>query len=319
MSTYLGIDIAKSKFDVSLLQDNKYNFKVFKNNIQGFGELCAWLEEKDIRTLHICLESTGIYGENLSYYLLDKGFMVSVVNPAQIKGFAQSELSRNKTDKADSKLIARYCRAMNPPIWQPLPSHIRLLQSWIKRFKTLQSMCQEESNRLETAQSPIQEDIQESVILLSKKIKDTRKRIKDHIEKYPDLKNKKALLETIPGVGEITIAQILSFMGTPDRFENAKQLVAFIGLNPRQHQSGSFTLGRSKLSKTGDASLRKALYMPAITAKKHNPLIRSFCERLKKSGKPKMVIIGAAMRKLVHIIYGVLKSGKPFDANLVTI
>ncbi len=146
-------------------------------------------------------------------------------------------------------------------------------------------------------------------------IKHVRKKIQAHIEEHSDLRTQKELLESIPGVGQATIAQILSFMGTPKRFENAKQLAAFVGLNPRQCQSGSSIHGKTKLSKTGDADLRKALYMPAITAKKHNPIIRIFCERLQQAGKPKMVIIGAAMRKLLCLIYGVLKSGKPFDAN----
>jgi transposase len=123
-------------------------------------------------------------------------------------------------------------------------------------------------------------------------------------------------LESIPGVGEATIAQILSFMGVPKRFKNARQLAAFVGLNPKKHESGSSVRGRSRLSKTGDSALRKALYMPAISAKKYNPVIKAFCERLQKAGKPPMVIIGAAMRKLLHLIYGVLKSGKPFNANL---
>ena len=318
MTVYLGIDVAKLKFDAALLQDNKFKLKVFKNNIQGFEELCVWLEEKNIKVLHVCLEATGTYGEALSYYLIDKGFMVSVVNPAKIKGFSQSELSRTKTDKADSKLIARYCRAMSPPVWQPLPHHIRLLQNWVKRLENLQSMYQEEANRFGVSPESIQEDIKETMEFLSKKIKEIRRKIQAHIEIHPDLQEKKKLLKTIPGIGEATIAQILSFMGTPERFESAKQLTAFIGLNPREYQSGSSIRGKSKLSKTGDAGLRKALYMPAITAKKHNPIVKIFCERLQKAGKPKMLIIGAAMRKLLHITYGVLKSGRPFDAKLAT-
>ena len=316
MTAYLGIDIAKSKFDIALLQGNKYKFKILKNNNKGFEELCIWLEDKDIKALHVCLEATGAYGVALSYYLWDRGFMVSVVNPAKIKAFAQSELSRTKTDKADSKVIARYCRAIKPLAWEPLPEHVCLLQGWIRRLKALQSIYQEEMNRFEVAQAPVQADIQEIMTFLAKKIKDVRKIIRDHIENHPDLRNKKELLKTIPGVGEATIAQILSFMATPERFKSPKQLVAFVGLNPRERQSGSSVHGKTKLSKTGDSALRKALYMPAITAKKHNPIVRTFCARLEKAGKPPMVIIGAAMRKLLHIMYGVLKSGKPFDANL---
>ncbi len=112
----LGIDIAKLKFDIALLQDGKYKSKVFKNNLQGFEELLKWLEEQGVFSFHACLEATGIYGDALSKYLSHKGLVVSVVNPAQIKRFAQSELSRTKTDKADARLIARFCQTMKPPI-----------------------------------------------------------------------------------------------------------------------------------------------------------------------------------------------------------
>lgn len=316
VDSILGIDIAKLKFDVALLQNDKYKTKFFKNNIKGFEELSAWLKEKGVQSLHVCLEATGTYGEALSHYLTDEGFIVSVVNPAQIKGFAQSELSRTKTDKADSKLIARYCRAMKPSVWKPLPLNIRELQALIKRLEALQAMGGKEINRLEIAQPSIKPCIQEMCEVFDKKIAAIKQKIRKHIDQDPDLLIQKELLKSIPGVGETTIAQILSFMGTPKRFENVRQLTAFIGLNPRHRESGSSVRGHRGMSKMGSARLRKALYFPAIVAKNHNPVIKKFCERLHQAGKPKMVIIGAAMRKLLHIIYGVLKSGKPFDANL---
>jgi transposase len=314
-TSVLGIDIAKLKFDVALLQNNKYKNKVFTNDIKGFKALAAWLKENKILAFHACLEATGTYGEALSYFLFDNGFSVSVVNPAQIKSFGQSELSRVKTDKADAKLIARYCSAMVPMQWRPLPPHIRTLQAWVKRLENLQALYQEEYNRLEVAQACVQPSIKKIVQILLKEIKGVKSKIQTHIKEHPDLSAQKKLLETIPGVGKATIAQILSFMGTPERFANAKKLVAFVGLNPRNRESGSSVKGHCRLSKTGDTALRKALYMPAIVAKKYNPIIKAFCERLKKAGKANMVIIGAAMRKLLHLIFGVLKSGKPFDPN----
>jgi len=315
----LSIDIAKLKFDVALLQDNKYTSQVFQNNTEGFEKLSVWLREKNIRCVHACLEATGIYGDVLSYYLTNQGFTVSVVNPAKIKGFAQSELSRTKTDKTDAKLIARYCLAMKPAIWQPLPSHIVELQGLVKRLENLQKMRGEEFNRLEVSHSSIKPCIQETCDFFDGKIKAVKKQILGHIEKHPDLRKQKELLETIPGVGDTTIAHMLTFMSQPNRFKNVRQLTAFVGLNPRQRESGTSVRGRSTMSKMGSNSLRKSLYFPAITAKKHNPIINIFCEKLQQKGKPKMVIIAAAMRKLLHIIYGVLKSGKPFDASLAMI
>lgn len=239
-----------------------------------------------------------------------------VVNPAKIKGFSQSELSRNKTDKADAQLIARFCRALNPKPWFPQPQHVQELQAWVRRLEALQSMYCQESNRLEVSAVQIQASIEKMMEKLLEEIREVKKKIHDHIEKNPDLREKSKLLETIPGIGEATISQILASIGNVEDFKNAKQLAAFVGLNPKQHQSGTSIRGRTRLSKIGNSSLRKAFYMPAVCAKRYNPIIRKFCERLENSGKPTMLIIGAGMRKLVHIIYGVLKSKKPFDASL---
>lgn len=150
---------------------------------------------------------------------------------------------------------------------------------------------------------------------LAEEIAAVKKAIREQIESNSDLKNKQRLFETIPGVGEGTIAQVLAFIGNVEDFKSAKQLAAFLGLNTKHRQSGTSIRGQSRISKTGDSHLRKSFYMPSMSAKKHNPIIKSFCERLQVAGKPPMVIIIAAMRKLVHFIYGVLKSRKAFDSK----
>ncbi len=311
----LGIDIAKKKFDVALLTGSKYKNKVFTNNNKGFYELNTWLLKHDIQQLHVCLEATGTYGEALSEYLSDKAIMVSVVNPAQIKAFGVSELSRTKTDKTDAKLIARFCRAMNPDLWQPAPLEIRKLKGLVNRLDALNIMKRGEQNRLEVSIDIVKPSIEKVISMLDTEIGKIRIKIKNHIDSYSKLKKQQELLDTIPGVGEATIAMILSTMCTPDKFTTAKQLAAFVGLNPRHHQSGSSVQNRSHISKTGDTSLRKSLYMPAIVAKQHNPLLKALYDRLLASGKSKMLAICAVMRKLLHIIYGVLKSGIPFDVD----
>ena len=311
--TTLGIDIAKLKFDAALFRNGKFKTKVFKNNHKGFIALAEWLYKFEINDLHVCIEATGTYGEHLSYFLVEKEVAISVVNPAQIKGFSQGELTRTKTDKADAKLIARFCYAMDPPLWKPLPKEICELRSFVKRLESLQKMLQEEKNRLEVAHQAVKPSIEKIIHLLEVEVKEIRNRVKQHIDDHPQLKQQKALLETIPGVGDGTIAQILSMMCTPERFKNTKQLAAFAGLNPRHRQSGSSVKGLSHISKVGDGSLRKALYMPAVVAKQYNPVLKAFYEHLIKAGKHKMVALVAVMRKLLHIIFGVLKSGKPFE------
>lgn len=312
----LGIDIAKLKFDVALLTGNKYKMKTFTNNAQGYDALCEWLDRNKAKDPHICMEATGVYGEALSYYLMDRNYKVSVVNPGQIKGFGQSELSRTKTDKADSKLITRFCKTMNPPLWHPVPEKLRILRFLVQRLEDLQKMERAELNRLGSSHNSVEESIKKTIEFLATEIEETKRHIRQLMNNDPELRDKKDLLKTIPGVGEATIAQILSMQCTPERFKNVRQLAAFAGLNPRHRQSGTSVSGRSTISKIGDSSLRKALYMPAVSAIQHNPVLKAFYKRLLATGKSKKLAICATMRKLLHIIYGVLKSGKPFDANL---
>lgn len=312
----LGIDISKAKFDVALLVGSKVKkTRVFDNHLTGFKALSLWLIKHDITHLQACMEATGSYGDALATYLYDQGFEVSVVNPAQIKSFSGAQLMRAKTDKADAKLIAQFCASMHPTAWMPPPSHVRELQALVQRLAALLQMARQEQNRFDTAASVIQPSIMTVLGTITAEIKAVEHMIRDHIDHHPDLKAQSTLLESIPGIGVATISRLLAFVGDVHRFSDAKALAAFVGLNPTVHQSGSSVRGKSRLSKKGNATIRKALYMPAIVARRYNPIIKEFAQRLKKAGKSNMLIIGAVMRKLLHIIYGVLKSGKPFDAN----
>ena len=315
---HLGIDIARRKFDVALISDGKYRTHVFENTVAGHRQLMAWLGKQDAMLAHACMEATGEYGVALATFLHDQGLTISVVNPAQIKGFAQSELARTRTDRADAKLIARFCRAHTPPAWQPPLPEIRQLQALARRLDALNEMQRMEANRLESANEIVVPSIEQVGVQLAQQIKVMREAIRQHIDRHPDLRGKRDLLDSIPGIGESTITQILTFM-TGESFANAKQVASFLGLNPRQHQSGSPVRGKARLSKTGDSRLRMAFYMPAIVAMRYNPVIKSFSQRLLAAGKPKMLVVGACMRKLAHIVFGVLKSGQPFDPKLALV
>ena len=153
---------------------------------------------------------------------------------------------------------------------------------------------------------------------MDKQIEEIEELIFSHIKKYQDLNDRNTLLASIPGIGEKTIGVILAFLNV-ENFNSAKQVAAFVGLNPKPRQSGSSVRGVGRISKTGDANLRKAFYMPALTAMRFNPIIKNFSERLSNTGKSKMVIVIAAMRKLLHIIYGVLKNETPFNKDIKTI
>lgn len=312
----LGIDISKAKFDAALLIAGKVKkTHVFENAPEGFQALSNWLMKQGISSVSACLEATGCYGDALATYLHDQGFVVSVVNPAQIKSFGGAQLKRAKTDKADAKLIAQFCQQMNPVPWTPAPMHVRELQALVQRLSALMQMERQEHNRMDTAPAVIRHSIATVLATIKAEIKTVEAMIHDHIDRHPDLKDQAKLLESIPGIGQATIYRVLAFIGNVQRFDHAKALAAFVGLNPTVHQSGSSVRGKPHLSKKGNSVIRRALYMPAIVARRYNPVIKKFADRLKKAGKPNMVIIGAVMRKLLHIIYGVLKSGKPFDPS----
>jgi transposase len=312
----LGIDISKSKFDIALLREgSKFKHRVFPNTEAGFSQLSAWLVKQKVERVHACLEATGAYSEPLATFLHEQGQVVSVINPAQIKSYAQSHLSRAKTDKADATLIAQFCSERRPPAWSPLPQEVRELQALSRRLDSLLEMRQMEANRLDVTAGAeaVRSSLVEHLAFLDAEIARTERLIRSHIDRHPGLRGQRELLLTIPGIGETTAAKILGEIMDVKLYESARQLAAFAGLAPRVHESGSSVRRKARLSKAGAPRLRKALYFPAVVAMRHNPYVRRMSERLKARGKCPMQIIGAAMRKLVHIAYGVLKSGRPFD------
>jgi transposase len=312
----LGVDIAKSKFDVALLVNDKLKHKVFTNNQDGFAELLTWLKKQGVDHAHVCLEASSTYGEALATHLHDAGQKVSIVNPARIKGFAQSELLRTKNDKVDAGVIARFCHTMRPHPWVPLPPEIRTLQALVRRVDALLVMRTQELNRIETTHGTVVSSVQEHIAYLDQEIKKLKKQIADHIKHDPHLRKKRDLLDSIPGIGEATIAAILAELALFERCDRVQKVVAYIGLAPKEFTSGSSIKGKPRICKMGNARMRKALYMPSLVAMQYNPVIISFSQRLLARGKNGKVVVCAVMRKLVHIIFGVLKSGQPFDPNV---
>jgi transposase len=309
----LGIDISKDSFHVELSINHKLRHRRFANRKEGFAELGAWLIKHKATVVHACLEATGPYSEAVALYLHEQGHTVSIVNPAQIKAFGQSELLRNKDDRPDAGLIRRFCEKQQPAAWQPPPAHLRELQALTRHLENLLETRQQQVNRLEVATTKdVLKSLRKLVAHLDAEIKRTEQQIDDHIDRHPDLRQQCQLLESIPGIGKRTATKLLAEIEDISRYKSARQVAAYAGLTPRNNRSGTLR-GQTRLSKTGNARVRKALFLPGIVAKRHNPVVRSFCQRLARHGKNKMQLVGAAMRKLIHIAFGVLKSGKVFD------
>ncbi len=312
--TVLGIDVSKATLDVVLKCGDKELKRRFRNSPQGFSELQGWLMSLHIDHVHGCLEATGRYGEAVAEFLHEKGHRVSVVNPLRIKRFAESDLKRNKTDQVDARTIADFCQVKDPRPWQPMPVELKRLQDLTRRLESLERMLGAERNRLEMASETVRQSLERTISALTKEIEEVRRIIKLHIDDHPDLKQQRKLLESIPGIGQKTAELLLSELQFR-RYTSARSVAAEAGLSARKDKSGT-SIDRTRLSKVGNSRIRKALYLPAIVATKHNVIVREFAKRLARNGKAPMQVVCAAMRKLLHIAFGVIKNNRPFDPNL---
>jgi transposase len=312
----LGIDVSKSTLHLALLRgEGKAKKYQVSNDTAGFAALRAWLQVQSVEQAEVCLEATNTYGEAVAQYLHEQGHRVSIVNPSRIKGFAQSELSRSKTDSSDAGLIARFCLRMHPHQWYPAPEAMRVLQQMSRRLEDLQQMIVQEKNRLETSLAALQPSIEKHITYLEEAIQATQTQINEHIQQDEQLNRALTLLVSIKGISQVSGSQILAEIGDWQKFRSARQLAAYAGLTPRANQSGTSLQGRSHLCKIGNSHLRRALYFPALTAIRWCEPIHDWAEQLKASGKAKMQVVGAVMHKLIRIVYGVLKSNEPFDSQ----
>lgn len=316
----LGIDVSKRTFNVTLLVGDKEKSKKFSNDALGFAQLEEWLKGLVPSGVHACMESTGRYYEALAEFLYSAGHRVSAVNPARIKGYAQAELMRSKTDELDAGLIARFCQKHNPRAWKPLANEVREVQEAERYLDALKGMRLQETNRLGSGLTcdAVRRAIAKHIEQMELEIAELEKWLKGQIKKHGRLTEHHKLITSVIGIGDITAFTWLGEIGYGDGFELTRQVESFAGLTTKKTQSGTSIRGRERLSKVGNHYLRKALYMPAMCAMQHNPVIHSFAERLRERGKPPKVIIGAVMRKLIRIIFAVVKSGRPFDLQYLS-
>ncbi len=316
----LGIDIAKATYQVSLRRtDGKRRHKSFPNTMAGHGALLTLLAHHEGTPVHACLEATGTYGDAVATALADAGHTVSIVNPAAVKAFAQSQLRRTKTDGVDADVLADFCAALTPAPWTPWPVEVRTLQGLARRRDAVQEMLTQELNRQQAGglSTPVADSLVRMIEALKAELADLDRQIREHLDQHPTLRTQRDLLRTIPGIADGTIARLLSECRAITDFASARAYAAYAGLVPRERQSGT-SRPRAHLSKLGSARLRWALYFPALTAIRCTPRFRTFRARLLAAGKPKMVIIAAVMRKLLHVVYGVLKHQTAFDPAIAS-
>lgn len=318
MCEYTGIDVSKDKIDIGWLRDvntGKKKTKVFKNTPDGHQQVVNWLLKNlkvAAQDIVVTLEPTGVYHEALMYMLHNQGFRIYLVNPGKAKKYAESLNQTHKTDKLDAMVLARYGydQRTKLALWQPEPPELRELKVLLRRLAALEKDLQREENRLEAAEVSLRSErviqsLNDMIRTLKAEIARLQQEIDEHIDGHPELKRNRALLQSIKGIGPVMSRELVCLFAIK-QFKSARQAAAYCGLIPKIRESGVLK-GRSTLSKAGNARIRAKLYMAAIVASQHNPDIRAQKQRLLAAGKVKMQALGAAMRKLIQICFGVLK------------
>ena len=322
----LGIDVSKSTIDVAMWQNKGQHKQVwhstFANTKAGITKLLRELDKRACQAgehaqVHACMEATGRYHELVAEMLHGAGHTVSVVNPAQIKHFREEGLVRNKNDALDAILLLDYCVQKQPPAWTPAPPEIKLLQALYGRYDDLVEMRTQEINRLKAGEQPavLKASLEDSIARLSEQIEHIEHLISAHIDQHPHLRERRALLESIDGIAHLTAGRLIAFQ--IDQFESPASLAAYAGVTPRNDTSGTLRKP-ARMCRTGHSELRTALYMPALSSLQHNAVIKRLADRLKKRGLKGKQIVVAAMHKLLHLAWGVLKTKAPFDPNWAT-
>jgi len=314
----LGIDVGKAELVVRLELDGELVKEgKFDNTQSGIKALKKWLKKAGVpmSELRVCMESTNVYWEEVAEFFYDEGATVHVMNPYRIKGFARSQMERNKTDEIDAKVIAQFARAFPElRIWEP-PTPVQCkLRALHRHQESLTQAITREGNRLDTAKEQVVIDSIEAIIsILEQQKAEIQKEIEQLIHTDPDLKDKLDLMVSIPGIGPKTAQALLAEMYDIESYNSARSAAADAGVTPARHESGTSVKRKPRISRVGKAAVRTTLFFPAMTAMKHNPIIRSFAQRLEQRGKTGKVVVVAAMRKLLHIVYGVIKNRTPFN------
>ncbi len=314
MKTILGIDRAKDKFDCCLLLGEHKLSSQFLNGPRGFKELMRWLlkAEAPRPEIHACMEATGLYGEKLLGWLFEKGVAVSKVNPARIKYYAKSRLARNKTDRLDAWIIAEFCRTESPRLWQPIAPEQQRLRGLNRLLLARKEQRGRERRRAAMLPAEVRAYTRPLLRAFEREIQKLQSEIDALIGAAAEFQRKEKLLRSIPCVGPVTAQTILAEL--PPEIQNARAAAAYAGLTPERDDSGVKT-GRGRMSKTGNAFLRHALYMPAVSGRRSNGRLKACATRLEERAKAKKVIIGACMHLLMRLCFGVLKSGQPYQEN----
>lgn len=304
----LGIDISKADFHGCLIQGQRLTKHSFPNVPAGYRQVRRWLRNRGCTKVHACMEATGAYWEGLATALYDAGVAVSVVNPNRTVHFARSQLRRTKTDLADAEMIAQFCKTQKPDRWTPPPQEILELRGLLSYRAQLLG----DRVRLEQMASQIHLSKElaklhvKQLKTLQQSLAAVERQLNAFVKAHDVLKRQVDKLTAVAGIGLLTAVAIVAKLPV-ERLRDGKAAAAYVGVTPRERQSGTSLHGKPRICKTGNGGLRRDLYMPAAVAMRHNAILRAFAERLRERGKPAKLVLIAVMRKLVVLAYMILK------------
>lgn len=302
---YVGIDVAKAKVDVAVRPTGQR--WVVSYDEAGVGELVSQMG--DLSPTLVLLEATGGLELPLVAALAIAELPVVVANPRQVRDFAKATGALAKTDALDAAVLAHFAEAVRPKVRPLRDAETQVLNSLVARRHQVMTMMVSEKNRLGTAISAVRPRIEAHIAWLEQELNDLDQGLRQTLRRSPVWREKDDLLRTVPGVGEqlsLTLLACLPELGTLDR----RQIAALVGVAPFNRDSGTMRGKRTVWG--GRARVRSVLYMGAMVASQHNPVIRDLYQRLLAAGKPKKVALVACMRKLLTILNAMIKRRSPW-------
>lgn len=321
---FAGIEVSAEQLIVALQREGKRRgLKSFPNTAAGHQALVGHLSCPG-RTVRAALESTGLYGLDLALALQRAGIGVMVANPRAVRHFAQALMQRSKNDRLDAWVLLEFAARMPFQAWQPPSTPALQLHALARRLQALTEMQTAEKSRrdalqaTDTTPAALRRDLERSLRSQRRALARLSAEAGKIIQQDPGLKLRFDLLVSAHGsIAATSAIQILAELAVLSPDFQVRQWVAYAGLDPRECTSGSSVHKKVRISKAGNAHLRRALFMPALVAVRHQPHLRAFYQHLLAQGKPKMVALTAVMRKLLHAIYGMFKHQQPFDGSKI--
>lgn len=325
----VGVDVSQAHLDVAVhtSQEGTKVLGRFPNTPEGWEALARALaplrSRGEARTVHLVMEPTGGYEQPLARFALQQGWRVSLPNPRHVRDWARGVGRRAKTDRVDAQVLAAYGAATTPPAWQPLPEEVAQLEALLQRREDLRAMLQQERNRRHALQAqgtyrgPMAASLEQHIAFLEAALQQLEEQIRRHLDQHPGLKEQATRLRQVPGIGPRNVYYILVWLyrwGTLTEYQgHYKGLTAYVGLDPVPYESGRSVRRRAAISREGNRLIRRYLFLGALGGVRGQNPLRVFYERLVGRGKPKMVALIAAARKILVWAWAVFRDQSAFD------